>query len=84
MKGFKIIAITITPIIIVIGIGAAMLKTFPFSYSDIDLNNNGLIGFSEADYVLNYGIKEKVINNQQCQEYYALKDGMAIKVTCGD
>ncbi|CAA0110591.1 Uncharacterised protein [BD1-7 clade bacterium] len=34
----KAIAVTITPLMILIGLSAAYIKSFPFSYDDFDLN----------------------------------------------
>ncbi len=53
-----------------------------FTYSEMDLNKNGLISFGEADYVISSGEREILVNGKKCVELYALKDGLQLKIMC--
>jgi len=54
----------------------------PLSYSEVDLNENGVIGFSEFLYGIEIGKKDLIISNMQCIEYYHLKDGLSAVIKC--
>ncbi|WP_417542447.1 hypothetical protein [Methylophaga thalassica] len=54
----------------------------PLSFKEMDLNEDGWVSFSEADYTGNYGIRKVGINGKTCTEYFAYKDGLSIKVVC--
>jgi len=55
----------------------------PLSLEKMDLNEDGWVSFSEADYSGNYGTRKVGINNS-CTEYFAYKDGLPLKVVCDD
>jgi len=69
-------------ILIILGFPALVIASLPFTYSEMDLNNNGIVGFSEAMYFADYGTKEIKEGSKQCTEYFALKDGLPLKVVC--
>ena len=48
----------------------------------MDLNKNGWISFSEADYTGSYGTRQIVSNGKSCKEYFAYKDGVPFKTEC--
>ena len=54
----------------------------PLSYSEVDLNGNGFIGFSEFLYGIEIGKKDLILSNMQCIEYYHLKDGLSTVIKC--
>ena len=54
-----------------------------YSFSEMDLDQSGLISFSEADYVSSSGERIIEVNGQSCIEYFAFKDGLTIKTKCG-
>ena len=55
-----------------------------FTYSEIDLNGNGVLGVSEIMYFAEYGTREIEQGGKLCTEYYALKDGLSLKVRCSE
>ncbi len=54
----------------------------PLSYSEIDLDHNGFIGFSEFSYGTEIGKRNLAISDRQCTEYYHLKDGLLAAIKC--
>jgi hypothetical protein len=54
----------------------------PLTYAELDLNHDGEVSFSEADYAASYGKRAITVRNQQCTEYFAYKDGLQLKVIC--
>ena len=54
----------------------------PLAYAELDLNHDGNVSFSEADYAASYGKRTIAVGNQQCTEYFAYKDGLTLKVVC--
>lgn len=69
--------ITIYMLVLIIG-----LYYSPLTYSEIDLDNNGLIDFSEFSYGTEIGNKNIIISDMQCTEYYHLKDGIPAMIKC--
>ena len=54
----------------------------PLSYSEIDLDHNGFIDFSEFSDGTEIGKRDLVISDMQCTEYYYLKDGLTAQIKC--
>ena len=54
----------------------------PFSIAESDLNGDGFLSSTEADYFGNYGTRKIQIQNKECTEYYSLKDALPIKTVC--
>lgn len=54
----------------------------PLLYAELDFNHDGSVSFSEADYAASYGKRTTAVENQQCTEYFANKDGLPLKVIC--
>lgn len=61
---------------------ALWIVRVPFTYADMDLNQNGWLGVSEAVYFFDHGTREITIEGEVFIEYYALKDGLPLKVVC--
>ncbi len=60
------------------------LVSLPFTYAEMDLNKNGWLGVSEIMYFFDHGTRTVSIEGGTCTEYYALKDGLPLKVVCSD
>lgn len=58
------------------------LTLSPFSWSEADINKDGFVSPTEAEYVANYGRRQQIENGKSCTEYYALKDGLPLKKDC--
>ena len=54
----------------------------PLPYAELDLNHDGSVSFSEAEYAASYGERTIAVGNLQCTEYFAYKDGLPLKVIC--
>ncbi len=78
-KYIPIICSIVTIYMLVLFVG---LYHSPLSYSEVDLNENGVIGFSEFLYGTEIGKKNLIISNMQCSEYYHLKDGLSAVIKC--
>lgn len=77
----------------VVGTAAAMLVGYfslfgwfvcisPLTYAELDLNRDGHVGFSEAEYAASFGERMVEEKDQKCTEYFAYKDGLPLKVVC--
>jgi hypothetical protein len=71
---------------ITVGIGRICFWTLcsssPMSFGETDLDHNGRVSWTEADYVCNFGQRQVTSSGKQCTEYYALKDGLPLKIVC--
>lgn len=81
-KYFCKISIVISLLLVLILGVCLYLLSLPFSYEELDLNDNGLLSFEEIGYVTSYGEREVMHKGKKCIEYYALKDGLPLKVVC--
>ena len=83
-------AVTSFIVIAIVGLGAYsgvlfyLISKSPLTYKEIDLNNNGIVSGSEAEYASNYGGRRIYKNGKECIEFYAQKDGLTLKVVCFD
>ena len=57
-----------------------MLIGSPFSWQE--LNQNGPLSPTRADYYTSYGIREYNADGMNCKEYFAEKDGLLLKKVC--
>lgn len=73
-----------TIILLLLAFPVVLVAKLPFTYSEMDLNSNGILGFSEVMYFAEYNTKEVKEGKKQCTEYYALKDGLPLKVICSE
>jgi hypothetical protein len=76
--------VLLAPAIAYAGFYLSCLFDSRFTFRDMDLNNDGFVSPAEADYVSSSGAREVVLNGKHCIEYYAYKDGLTVKVLCGD
>lgn len=79
---FKALFVTIVVIILVVFGFIALLRSMPFTYGEIDINKNGFLSIQEIEYVTSYGNRKVMHKGKECLEYYALKDGLPIKIVC--
>ena len=59
-----------------------MVYRAPVSYEAIDLDHDGSVSFDEADYASSFGMRTIYKQGEQCVEYFAEKDGHALKLVC--
>lgn len=59
-----------------------LITMLPFDYNDVDLDKNGIISLTEYEYSASYGSRIIKKNGKDCTEYYALKDGLPLKLNC--
>jgi hypothetical protein len=52
------------------------------SFEEVDRNRDGAVSFIEASYVSSSGTREVQQDGRRCVEYYALKDGLPLKIVC--
>ena len=52
------------------------------SFEETDLDHDGHVSWSEAEYVCDFGQRQVISNGKQCTEYFAYKDGLTLKVVC--
>jgi hypothetical protein len=55
----------------------------PLTYAEMDLDHNGTVSFSEADYAFSYGERVVLNEGERCIEFFAYKDGLPLKLKCG-
>lgn len=61
-----------------------LLYGLPFTPDEMDMNSNGIVGMSELSYFFDYDTRLVIQDNQECTEYFALKDGLRLKMVCGN
>ncbi len=83
IRNISVLLVTL-PVAFILFLYLWFLHASPLSFNEMDLNKNGWVSFSEADYTGNYGIKQIVVNGKTCTEYFAYKDGLPIKVMCNE
>jgi hypothetical protein len=52
------------------------------TYDEADLNKDGAVSFSEAEYIASSGTREVMQDGRPCTEYFAYKDGLPLKIIC--
>ncbi|TCK08655.1 hypothetical protein CLV83_0747 [Marinobacterium mangrovicola] len=70
------------PIAVFILIYIVNLSDSRYTWDDMDLNGDGMVTFTEAEYVGSSGVREIVVDGKKCFEYFAYKDGLPIKTVC--
>ena len=81
-KLFKTLFVAIILIILVVFGFVSLLRSMPFTYSELDINKNGFLSIQEIEYVTSYGNRKVMYKGKECLEYYALKDGLPMKIVC--
>ncbi len=61
---------------------AWMVFRSPLSYEAIDFDHDGSVSFDEADYASSFGMRTIYRDGSECVEYFAEKDGAALKLVC--
>jgi len=72
-------------VVLIVSVGASylyLIKKSPLAFDEMDFDQNGFVTFSELDYASSYGTRQVTENDMSCIEYYALKDGLRLKVVC--
>ncbi|MFC4930464.1 hypothetical protein [Massilia sp. GCM10023247] len=64
------------------GIFGWMVYRSPLPYDAIDLDHDGSVSFTEADYASSFGMRTIYRQGEKCVEYFAEKDGAALKLVC--
>ena len=59
-----------------------MVYRSPLPYEAIDLDHNGSVSFTEADYVSSFGMRTIYRQGAECVEYFAEKDGASLRLVC--
>ena len=54
----------------------------PLTFDEADLNKDGTVSLSEAEYIANSGTREVVQDGRNCTEFFAYKDGLPLKIIC--
>lgn len=55
-----------------------------YSWSEMDINQNGFVSYGEAYEFLDSGKREVTSNGRECVEYYAYKDGLPFHTVCSE
>ena len=79
--------LTLFGVLFVVSVGASYLflvQKSPLKFQETDFDNNGLVTFSELYYANSYGTRPITVSNTSCIEYYALKDGLRLKLVCNE
>jgi len=72
------------PIILFVVLYAWLIYSSPLNIKEMDLNKNGWVSFTEAEYTASYGVREVEVDGKKCTEYFAYKDGLPLKVECNE
>ena len=59
-----------------------MVYRSPLPYEAIDLDHDGSVSFTEADYASSFGMRAIQRQGEECVEYFAEQDGAALKLVC--
>ncbi len=79
--------LTFSGVALIVSVGASYLylvQKSPLKFEETDFDKNGLVTFSELTYASSYGTRPMTENNARCIEYYALKDGLRLKLVCNE
>jgi len=85
MSSKSIRTIVIVTAVIVLGYWAVfawMVYRSPLTYEAIDFDHDGSVSFNEADYASSFGMRTIYRDGAECVEYFAEKDGAALKEVC--
>ncbi len=87
MKSKSVRTVVIVTAVLVLGYWAVfawMVARSPLSFDAIDFDHDGSVSFDEADYASSFGMRTIYRDGNQCVEYFAEKDGAALKLVCPD
>ena len=77
--------LTFSGVSVVVLIGASYLylvRTSPLAFHEMDFDENGFVTFFELAYANSYGTRRITEHERSCTEYYALEDGLRLKIVC--
>ena len=73
----------------ILGLGAYLFAPFlvaravvPVTFGEADLNHDGAVSFTEADYIASSGQRTYSQGGRICTEFFAYKDGLSLKTIC--
>ena len=79
------LALSGVSVIVVVGASyISLVGTSPLTFDAMDFDRDGFVTFPELFYANAYGTRQVTENGKTCTEYYALKDGLRLKVVCID
>lgn len=87
MKSRSIRAVVVVTAVLVLAYWAVfawMVHRSPLTYEAIDFDHDGSVSFDEADYASSFGMRTIYRDGSECVEYFAEKDGAALKLVCKD
>ncbi|ODW53215.1 hypothetical protein BBL88_16170 [Vibrio parahaemolyticus] len=61
---------------------AYLLSDERYSFNEMDLDRDGIVSFGEAAYISDSDTRRVMVDGKACIEFFALKDGLPIKVEC--
>ena len=61
---------------------AWMVYRSPLPYDAIDLDHDGSVSYTEADYASSFGMRTIYRQGAECVEYFAEKDGAPLRLVC--
>ncbi|ELA8091845.1 hypothetical protein RGL43_002477 [Vibrio parahaemolyticus] len=61
---------------------AYLLSDERYSFNEMDLDRDGIVSFGEAAYISDSDTRSIMVDGKACIEFFALKDGLPIKVEC--
>lgn len=59
-----------------------LLSDERYSFNEMDLDRDGIVSFGEAAYISDSDTRSIMVDGKACIEFFALKDGLPIKVEC--
>ena len=54
----------------------------PVTFGEADLNHDGAVSLTEADYIASSGRRTYFRAGRTCTEFFAYKDGLPLKTVC--
>lgn len=82
MKINPIISMIFLSLVVVTAPYLVLISDDRYSLSEMDINRNGFVSYSEAYQFLDSGKREVTSNGTECIEYYAYKDGLPFHMVC--
>ena len=73
----------------ILGVAAYLYAPFliagavvPVTFGEADLNHDGAVSFTEAEYIASSGRRTYSQRGKTCTEFFAYKDGLPLKTLC--
>ncbi|GAB2198956.1 hypothetical protein MAH4_31680 [Sessilibacter sp. MAH4] len=78
--------ISIFALLLIIGVAPylVLICDDKYSWSEMDINQNGIVSYGEVYEFLDSGKREVTSNGRKCVEYYAYKDGLPFHTVCSE